>query len=311
MRYVFFINPVAGKGKGPALLTPVIEEYCTRENLDYKIIITEAKGDALNKARLEAETGDDVTLFACGGDGTFFEVLNGAYPYKNVVLGAVPCGSGNDFLKNFGSASDFMNIENQLTGAAVPMDIVMVDDVCCMNTCSMGMDAVVANSMTSFKKLPLVSGALAYKLAVVKTFFGKLGINVTVKADGETIGTFPSLFVVCGNGTTYGGGYRACPNADPSDAKLDWVIVEKISKLKILKFLKIFERGEHIGLSFVKNGVCTVMELSSEKPAPISIDGEIVFKDKVRFELVKGGIRFVLPRGICEKYSEKETAISR
>lgn len=309
MRYVFFINPAAGKGKAQEMLLPAVEEYFKDKDADYKIIVTKAPGDALERAEEEARKGDEVTMFACGGDGTFFEVLNGAYKYKNVILGVIPCGSGNDFLKTFEATEPFSNVPCQLEGKAVPMDAILVDDICCMNICSLGMDAVVADDMTIFKNWPLVSGSMAYKLAIVKTFLRKIGVKIKVKIDGALLGTFNCLFAVCGNGTTYGGGYKSCPRANPSDGKLEWLIVEKISKLKILSFLKTYEKGEHEDLPFVKSGQCECMELEAECESPINIDGEIIHKKSVRFQILKNAVRVILPKGIYENYNKKCAAL--
>lgn len=303
MRYIFFINPTAGKGKGPEKLLPAIENYFKDTSLDYKVIVTEYEGEAERRSREEAETGDEITVFSCGGDGTFSEILNGTYGFSNVSLGSIPCGSGNDFLKQFDSSEPFSDIKSQMEGKSIPMDIIKVDDVYCMNICSLGMDAVVADDMSDFKRLPFVSGSLAYKLAVVKCFLKKIGINAKITIDGVLLGTFNCLFATCANGTTYGGGYKCSPNANPFDGRLEWLLVETVSKLKLPKFLKLYERGEHENLPYVKHGHCKVMEIEAERVAPINVDGEILHKQKVRFELLKGAVKFILPRGIYEKYT--------
>ena len=96
MRDVYIINPTAGKQDSSANLIEQIKLYYGN---DAKIIITEGVGDAKIKAEKEAQTGDEVRIFACGGDGTCFEVLNGIVGYENVSLGVIPIGSANDFLK--------------------------------------------------------------------------------------------------------------------------------------------------------------------------------------------------------------------
>lgn len=303
MRYVFFINPIAGKGKAVETVIPAIERSFAKRNEEYKIVITEKKGDALAKARTEAEIGDSVTLFACGGDGTFFEVLNGACGFENVRFGVIPCGSGNDFLRIFENADAFFDVAAQIDGKAVDMDVIKAGDTYCMNVCSLGMDAVVCNDMIYFKRLPFVSGSLAYKLSIVKTFLRRIGERVKITADGEYIGCFNSLFVACGNGTTYGGGYKAFPNAYPTDGKMDWLLVETISKPRVPAFLKLYERGEHENLPYVKHGTCTVLELEAEHISPVNLDGEIFHFKKIRFELIKNAVKFVLPKGVFEKYS--------
>ena len=98
MRDVYIINPAAGRLDSTKTLTEEIRKHYGDEA---KIIITEGHGDALIKARAEAETGDQVRIFACGGDGTSFEVLNGIVGYENASIGVIPVGSANDFIKYF------------------------------------------------------------------------------------------------------------------------------------------------------------------------------------------------------------------
>lgn len=302
MRYVFLVNPVAGKGKGPEKLVPIIEEYFKGKDVEYKIIITSAPDDARIKAMNEAQKGDKVKIFACGGDGTFFEVLNGIYGYDNVEIGVIPCGSGNDFLRFFDNSEPFSDVSAQFEGRAVETDVINADGVYCMNICSLGMDAVVADDMTLFKNIPFVSGSMAYKLSIVKTLLGKIGKKAKITVDGKCLGVIDCLFAVCANGTTYGGGYKSTPSANPFDGKLEWLIVKTIPKLKIPPLLKLYEQGKHEDLPICMHGSCSVMEIETEDDSPINLDGEIIHKNKIRFEIVKKAVKFILPKGVFEKY---------
>lgn len=174
-----------------------------------------------------------------------FEVLNGIAGHNNVELGVIPCGSANDFLKFFEGRDSFLNIDEQIDGEVVSMDLIRAGDNYCLNGCSVGMDAVVARDMSIFKKWPLVSGPLAYNLAIIKTFLGKLGITADISVDGETPQRKTCLFAVITNAPYYGGGYKGAPEAVPYDNKLDFTLVDKISKIKILSFLGIYKKGEH------------------------------------------------------------------
>lgn len=305
MRYVFYINPVAGKGNAQEGIINSIKNYFADKIDEFKIHITTAIGDAQNSAKCEAETGDNIRMFACGGEGTVFEVLNGIAGYSNVELGVIPCGSANDFLKFFDSRESFLNIDEQIDGEAVEMDLIRAGDKYCLNGCSVGMDAVVARDMSIFKNWPLVSGSFAYTLAIVKTFLGKLGITADISVDGEVPQRKNCLFAVIANAPYYGGGYKGAPDAVPYDNKLDFTLVDKISKLKILKFLGIYKKGEHRKLDCCTLKNCTSMEFTSDKPIPVNLDGEIIETDHMKFELVKGAVKFVIPKGIASKLLTK------
>ena len=301
MRYVFYVNPIAGKGNTQNGIIDSIKGYFSERAENFKIHITRSAGDARDSAKREAETGDKIRMFACGGEGTVFEVLNGIVGHENVDLGVIPCGSANDFLKFFGSKKSFLDISDQVDGESVGMDLIKADDRYCLNGCSVGMDAVVARDMSIFKNWPLVSGSLAYTLAIVKTFLGKLGITADISVDGEKPQRKNCLFAVIANAPYYGGGYKGAPDAVPYDNKLNYTLVNNISKPKILKFLNLYKKGEHKTLDFCTLKSCTSMEFSSEKPIPVNLDGEIIETNHMRFELVKNAVKFIVPKSIANK----------
>ncbi len=298
MRDVYIINPAAGKEDSTKTLTEEIKK-CYGE--EAKIIITEGRGDALLKARAEAETGDEVRIFACGGDGTCFEVLNGIVGYENASIGVIPIGSANDFIKYFGNEhkSDFLNIEKQKNGRYMPIDLIKAGDKYCMNQCCAGFDARVADQMTKFKRLPLVSGSMAYNLSLIKNVLGKLGINIRVVTDGKEFFSGSALFAICANAPVYGGGYRSAPKATIDDGVLDCVAIKTISRFRFLKLVGIYKRGEHEGIDVCSMGRCREFEFYAEQEVPISLDGEIIYADRLRCEIVEKAINFILPDGIC------------
>lgn len=298
MRYVFIINPVAGKGNIQKELFEKINAYFLNKNADYAVYVTEYKGEATEIAVREVKSGKNIRFFACGGEGTCFEVLNGMIGYENAQLGVIPCGSANDFLKVFPDNSLFAEIENQVYGETVKMDVIKANENYCLNGCSVGMDAVVARDMNIFKKWPLVSGPLAYKLSILKTFMGKIGVKLKISVDGCRAFTARCLFAVIANAPFYGGGYMAAPDAVPYDGKLNFTLVNKISKLKIPGFLKKYEHGEHGKLDYCKLRDCSSMSFTSETAVPVNLDGEIIETKSMAFKIIKNAIEFVVPKGI-------------
>lgn len=298
MRDVYIINPAAGKLDSTKELTEEIRKHYGNEA---KIIVTEGHGDALIKARTEAETGDEVRIFACGGDGTCFEVLNGIVGYPNASIGVIPIGSANDFIKYFGydSKPKFLDIKKQKNGTFMPIDLIKVGDKYCMNQCCAGFDARVAAQMTKFKRLPGISGSMAYNLALIKNVLGKLGINIRVVTDGKEFYSGSALFAICANAPVYGGGYKSAPKATPDDGELDCVSIKTISILRFLSLVGIYKRGEHEKLDVCNMGRCKEFEFFAESEVPISLDGEIIYADRLKCEIAPKMINFIVPEGIC------------
>ncbi|MDD6478570.1 MAG: diacylglycerol kinase family lipid kinase [Oscillospiraceae bacterium] len=304
MKYLFFVNPAAGKGKAQKKIIMDIEEYFNKNGKDYDIIITEYPDHAEKVAREMAETGEELSMFACGGEGTGYEVINGIVGFDNVSYGIIPCGSANDFVRGFKNPKCFADIKAQVEGEAYPIDLIRANDRYCINSCSVGMDAVVARDMRSFKKLPFVSGSLAYNLAIVKTFLKKLGVRLKLKVDDTEFGQLDCLFAVIANGPFYGGGYMAAPKAVPFDRRLDFIKVDVISKLRILGLLSKYKSGTHEGLDCCTIRSCNEMYFEADKPLPVNLDGETIETDCMKFSLLKSGLKFIIPKG---ELAENET----
>ncbi len=300
MRYVFIINPAAGKGRTVKKLCLEIAEYCSYNKLEYSVQLTAASGDAKRFAREHATKGDEVTIFLAGGEGTVFEALNGIMGYDNVILAVIPIGSANDFLKFFPKEkkSAFRDFDDQIAGQPVKMDVIKAGEYYCLNGCSAGMDAVVAKYMSNFRRVPFVSGSMAYNLAIVKCFLGKIGCRLTLTADGKELGTKDCLFAVVANGPAYGGGFLAAPNAAPFDGRLNFTIVDGISKLKILRFIGRYKKGQVQGLSFVHSSSGEKFTIKSDVKVPINLDGEIIEAETMDFEIIKSGVKFLIPSSL-------------
>lgn len=308
MRYVFIINPVAGKGNLQEGIKNNIEAFFKENGGEYVIYQTTKRGDAGDFAVKEAQKGDSIRIFAAGGEGTVFEVLNGIAGYNNVELGVIPCGSANDFLKFFGAENKekFFDISAQVKGESIKTDLIKAGEYYCLNGCSVGMDAMVAHDMSLFKNWPLVSGSLAYKLAVLKAFFSKkLGIIADISLDDGEKKRENCLFAVIANAPYYGGGYKSAPDAVPFDSELDFTLVETIFRLRVPKFLSLYEKGLHASLGYCHLKRCKKMEFSAEKPIPVNLDGEIIEIEKMEFSLIEKALDFVIPSTVNVKMLTK------
>ena len=98
MEHVFIINPAAGKQDKTEVYRSAIDKICTERKLNYRIAVSARAGDCTRIAREAAETGEEVHLYACGGDGTLNEVVAGAAGFPNAAVTHFAGGSGNDFV---------------------------------------------------------------------------------------------------------------------------------------------------------------------------------------------------------------------
>ncbi len=303
---VFILNPVAGKEDSSLLLTKLIERYYKDLNNEILIYTTSSPGNATEIVRKIALEKENCRFFACGGDGTLSEVLNGLRDIedKNHSIGAVPVGSGNDFIKYFKNKTPFLDIDSQFNGSTIDIDIISHNFGTSINICSVGFDATVAANFIKFKKLPGVSAAAAYNMAVANSVAGRLNSEFEIEIDGEKqSGRY--LMVAVANGICYGGGYNAAPHADISDGDLDIILVRAISRFKLLNLVSAYREGRHIYdprfEKFITITKAKNIKITSEKDFNLNSDGEVRRCNSVEFSIAHKAAKFNLPRGIYKK----------
>lgn len=306
MKCVFIINPTAGKGKLQSPFVDSVKGYFNKNGGEYEIFYTSKQGEAMEYSKKLAQSGEELRIYACGGEGTAYEVLNGIYGYDNVTLGVVPCGSANDYISYYSDKELFLDVPALIDGEELEVDLIKMGDKYALNSCSIGMDAMVASHMSKFKKWPFVSGKMAYVLALIYTFFSKMGVNLKIKIDdGKKVIEQKALFAVVANAPYYGGGFYPTPDAEPFDGELDYSIISVVSRPRILSLLDEYRAGTHVKLDICKFGRCQKVEIVADRKVPINMDGEITYSDKVEFEIVKKGAKLILPKTISSVWLEK------
>ena len=305
MRHIFIINPISGKRDAGQLLAPRIKAVMEAAGQSYEILRTEAHGHAVELARRYAEQGGPVRLYACGGDGTLNEVLCGAWQFENAEVACIPCGSGNDFVRNFEGVSLFSDLQAQLDGSAVSLDLMdMGEGRVAAAICSARLDAQVAYGLPKFRRLPFCGGQMAYHLSVVQQVCGPLGHRLRVQTGEETFEDEFLMAAVC-NGSCYGGGYQASPKASLNDGLLDVVLVKKVSRLRIAGVVGIYKNGEHVRNGEIREDLRSIIRLVrtravaitalDERPLILNIDGECGPGRRLQASVLPGAARFVVP----------------
>ena len=138
MKHLFIINPAAGSRDRTADYTAKIQAAFADREEAYEIKVSGAPGDCEKLTRQAAETGEEYRIYACGGDGTLNEVVQGAAGYTNVAITAFSGGSGNDFTKLFDDPKAFFDIDRLLNAEEVSFDLIRCNGDYSLNICSVG-----------------------------------------------------------------------------------------------------------------------------------------------------------------------------
>lgn len=311
MNHVFVVNPHAGKTNSEADVRSKIEK-AGLENVT--VYLTQGYKDAVRfvKEWCEGHRDESNRFYACGGDGTLNEVVNGAVGFENVSVYPYPCGSGNDFVKYYGRAEDFLDLEDIAEAQEVDADLMLIGDEYAINTVNFGFEASVVQTMHKVRHKKLIGGKNSYTTGIVASLLRAMKTRCDVYADGEKLGKENMLLCSVANGTYAGGAYKCAPLSSNTDGLLEVGYVNPISRLKFVSLISYYKAGTHIGNPKFDNIVvyrrAKKVEVVAEKPISFCLDGELHESTRFAVEIVKHGIKVALPKKLALKTKETVTA---
>lgn len=297
MRHIFIINPTAGKKKG----TKLLEENIRKLDVPYEIVLTKKAGDARRVAREAAESGDEVRVYACGGDGTLNEVINGAAGYDNAAVTNVPIGTGNDFLKLFGKENKarFTDLKALSVGPQAAMDLIDCNGHLGLNTVCAGLDARIAADKDKYNGLPLVSGIGAYAIsAVANALFKSISQPMTVDMGDFHYEGEGTIICVC-SGRYYGGGFMPVGDNMPDDGLLETLVVRKVSRLTFFRLIGEYGKGRYAKYpDLIQYDQGDGVTVRSPRELVAAVDGEILRSHELNIRLSDKKMNFFYPAGL-------------
>lgn len=264
--------------------------------------VTWEDGDAERYVAEAIADGVD-TVIAAGGDGTLSEVA-ATLAHRDATadalpsLGLVPLGTANDFATAAGIPDGpLAALQLVREVAAAPLDLLRIDADdgihWCANLASGGFGTEV--TVETDEGLKKMLGGLAYLI----TGIARLGRIDPLQArlrgpDFAWEGDLIALGI--GNGRQAGGGQALCPDALVDDGQLDLTIVPDLSGDVAATVGTLIKEGKHAALDRVATRVrLPWVELASDEPLTLNLDGEPVASRRFRVDCVAGRVRMHLP----------------
>ena len=296
MRHLFIINPAAGKKESTARLERLLAEL----SFDHEVAYTLEEGDAQRIAREAADSGESVRIYACGGDGTLNEVVNGAAGRENVAITCVPKGTGNDFLKIFGPEYRelFYDLEALAAGPQTPFDLIDCNGKLGIDVVCAGVDARIAAGVHRYKDRPLVTGIGAYILSLLENvLFSPIFQPLRALVNGEVWDRDTTLMCVC-NARHYGGGFMPVGDNLPDDGILEVLLVSRVSRLTFFRLVKAYASGKYADYpNLIRFHRTQSVDFSSAQPLTVVVDGEVLTGYEFTLRLSEKKINFFYPEG--------------
>lgn len=308
MKHLIISNPGAGLGlEKPFDLTEEIKKNFA--GLDYEIYESKGPRDVTKFLKEYFAKPHELTrVYACGGDGTINEVVNGMALAEKAELAILPLGTGNDFVKVLGAMKDnidkYRDFKTLINAKTKDIDLSRIsgghleEPWYSINVINFGFDAIVGakgnKNKEKGKKNPY--GASAIIPALMKGRFN----NTIVKADGEQLNKKKMLLGSLGQGQWVGGQYHAQPKSDNTDGLIDVMILRcmSLSRLMIQYFGK-YSKGEHLDNKKLMKRIvykrAKHVEIIAPKDIDICVDGEMIRGSHFEVECVPHAIKLVIP----------------
>lgn len=303
IKHVFIFNPAAGKSEGKTDLKTRIEQVCNARGVDFEIHITSQPGEATAfvDALCTRESQTQLRFYACGGDGTLSETVNGAYGHSNAAVGVIPVGTGNDFVRNFNGKQAFLDIDAQLDGQTEMMDLIRYNDRLCTNMINIGFDCEVVKVTSKLKKSRLMPAGMGYIAGLVLTLVRKPGVKASISLDGAPAEQRRMLLTAVANGAWCGGGFYSSPLAHLRDGVLDVLMIKNISRVKFVSLVKQYKSGTFIDSPRARRVIdyakVHTIRYTFSAPQSICADGEVVEATELVIRAERDALCLIVPRG--------------
>jgi diacylglycerol kinase (ATP) len=327
--FLAIINPAAGGGRCSERVGSALDRLWAA-GIRIETAETRAAGEATRIARDAYKHGFRKFL-AGGGDGTAYEIVNGIIPESTSqkggsresrsqvsglgsqgvlsaheeeripMLGFLPLGTGNSFLRDFvdgpknkdGLEHAMRALEERRSRACDVLRLVHREgEIYFTNLLSVGFAADVA--MLRHRRFQRL-GQFGYLLSIFLCLARLDRRPFPVRVDGQReFDSRPCLFLTFNNSKFTGGTMMIAPDAVTDDGLIEYVRWGPIGRLGLIRNLATLYDGTHTRHPLVERQAVRRVEFQLEGPVDVMVDGEVLTLECRMIEVLPAALRVVV-----------------
>jgi len=282
---ILAINPISGRGHARKSAL-VAKKYFADLGVPAALVEGNSLLDFRQKLIYELENEPVSGVVAFGGDGFIHEIIQHIVP-REISLGVIPCGTGNDFARSIDIYRLSLNQQLELIAQTKSrsIDLGRVGSTWFVAILSTGFDALV-NDRANAMQWP--KGRMRYNIAMIEKIVALRAHSYRIRLDGEFVDVQATLVTVA-NGPSYGGGMKVCPDATLTDGLFDVMVLGKVSRTELLKVFPKVYSGRHVGHPAVTFYRCREIEIIGSGSS--FADGEPISTLPVSAECVSNALK--------------------
>lgn len=303
-------NPASGRGAGRRRIV-VYEKLLAEALPEVSFVATTRPSEERDLAERGLEEGYNV-IVAVGGDGTWSNVADRlvASGRKDVALGILPNGTGNDFGRSLGfrpaRAEEAVRVLAE--GHTETVDVGLLETPTAsehaparheprhfLNLVGLGFDIAVIDAAAGARFL---RGELLYKVTALQQLFRYPGFRFALRSGGGDARDGHHLMLTVSNGRFFGGGFPIAPNATVTDGLLHACQIRDAPPLSRLRIFNLAERGRHTTSDRVELLSDASFELDLDAPPRLEVDGDVrrAGEARLRMRVLPGALHVVVPK---------------
>jgi diacylglycerol kinase (ATP) len=296
--FLAIVNPAAGGGRCRKLVGPALERL-RAGGLQLDIVETSRPGDAIQIARDHYARGYRRFL-AIGGDGTSYEIVNGLFPEAQAgdpsVVGFLPLGTGNSFLRDFTQRGVDGAMEALLAQRTRACDVMRMrhkeGTIHYINLLSVGFAADVnATRSRTFAGW----GETGYVLSIFLRLAQLRRRPFPLRVEGEpNADTRRCLFLTFNNSKFTGGTMMIAPNAEVDDGLIEYVRWGPIGRLGLIRNLSTLYDGTHVNHPLAERRAARRIDFDLNGPVDVMVDGEALTLHLETLDVLPSALRVVV-----------------
>jgi YegS/Rv2252/BmrU family lipid kinase len=293
-KILIFANPIAGRGKG-RVIARRLEKELVAAGFSVQTFFdrpTDIKDQTVHE--------NVHTAIAIGGDGTLRGVVNLLFAGDRdgpPVL-PVPMGTANLMGRHLGiqwpdrllTRAVLHTIQQQ---KIIRLDAGRANGQLFLLMAGVGIDAQIVHLLDRMRRGPI--DMASYLLPAAMTFAFYTFPKITVRVDEKTVLSETPAIAIIGNVSEYGIGIPILTDAISDDGLLDVCVMPCRDRLELIEILVQVAAGEHAQRESVIYTRGKQIQIDSEKPVAVQVDGDSAGFTPLSVELLPGRVRFLLP----------------
>jgi len=304
-RVHLLVNPYSGKRNGRKV-SEHVAALLRDEGIEVEAHYSAYSGHLVTIAsELTVKSGD--LIVSVGGDGTFSEILTGrmqAEPSRKESFAIIPAGTGNSVAYDLKLSNPDVAVNAILNGTKQALDLArvelteglpgsegerMVRYSHNLVTWGLGVDSNIKAEKMRWL------GPIRYDLGILMAIMANGRRHATLTLDGVEMDDDFTLFLIQ-NSQTGGSELPLAPGASLDDGKMDIGILKKMHRRGILKAFGMLKKdGRHVFHPQVDYHRFNRLEITTEQPTAINIDGENLGSTPLMMEVLPSVVNVMIP----------------